>query len=292
MRRSGRLWIVWLAALVLAACASQPAAPPERPALWRATDGDTVVWVFGTIHLLPPGGTWLTGPVAQAVAASDTLITEIPPADANAQAAAFVRIARGRGLPPLAQRVAPDERAALAAAIAAAVTDAHVLDNLQTWAAALALTSGAANGLGATRQDAPEAVLERAFAGKPHAAFETFAGQLGVFAGLPEADQRRLLSAAIRGARDARADYARLLAAWRRGDVAAIAAEADRAFAGAPELRRALLTARNAAWADDLRRRAARPGTLFVAVGAGHLTGTDALPGLLSERGFRVARVQ
>ena len=84
----------------------------------------------------------------------------------------------------------------------------------------------------------------------------------------------------------------RLLSAWRRGDMQVIAAEFDRALTVAPELQQALVTQRNVAWADELKRRAARPGTILVAVGAGHMTGTSALPALLSARGFRVARVQ
>ena len=288
-----RRWLGWLLVLLaVAGCARTADAPAARPALWRATDGDTTIWLFGTIHLLPPDVRWNAGPVAKAIAQSDTLITEIPEADPAAQAAAFLKLARADGLPALAERVPPGERSALAAVVAAAGVPVATLDRMTTWGAALALTSGAARGLGATREAAPEAALAAAFAGKHEAAFETFAGQLGIFAALPEAEQRQLLSAAVASARNAKGEYGRLLRAWRTGDTAAIADTFDRAFRGAPALPEALVTARNRAWADELKRRAALPGTLFVAIGAGHLVGGDALPALLSARGFRVARVQ
>lgn len=286
-------WLGWLLALLaVAGCAGTATAPLARPALWRATDGDTTIWLFGTIHLLPPGVRWNAGPVAQAIAQSDTLITEIPEADPTAQAAAFLKLTRADEASPLAERVPPGERSALAAAVAAAGVPAATLDRMTTWGAALALTSGMARGLGATRAAAPEAALAAAFARKKRAALETFAGQLTLFAKLSEADQRQLLIAVVQSTRDAKSAFARLLAAWCAGDAAAIAATFDRAFRAAPGLQAALVTPRNRAWADELTHRAALPGTLFAAVGAGHLVGHDALPALLSARGFRVARVQ
>lgn len=285
--------VAWLLALVaLAGCERAADAPAARPALWRASDGDTVIWLLGTIHLLPPDVRWQAGPVRRAIANPDTLITEIPAGDPAAQGAAFLKLARADGLPPLAARVSAAERPVLAEAVAASGVPASTLDRMTSWGAALTLAAGAARGVGATQAAAPEAVLAHAFAGRRHVAFESFAGQLGVFAALSEDDQRRLLAASIRGARDAQAEYDRLLAAWTSGDAAAIERSSAAAFGDAPGLRRSLLTARNIAWADDLKRRAARPGGYLVAVGAAHMVGTDGLPALLSQRGFRVARMQ
>ena len=279
------------AALALAGCARQAEAP-ARPALWRATDGDTVIWLFGTIHLLPSGERWQQGAVAKAIAESDTLITEIPEGDPQAQAVAFLKLARATGLPPIGQRVPADHQAQLAKAIAASGVPESTLDRMTTWGAALALGSGMARGVGGTREAAPEAVLAAAFKGKRHEAFESFAGQLGLFAALPEAAQRQLLEGTLKSGADPATAYRELLTAWRAGDPAALERAFNEAFASAPELRAALLTNRNRAWADDLARRAANPGTLLVAVGAGHMVGNDGLPALLSARGFRVARMQ
>lgn len=283
--------MLFCAALGLAGC-TREAAPPARPALWRATDGDTVIWLFGTIHLLPPGMRWQEGPVAKAIAESDTLITEIPEGDPQAQAAAFLKLARSDKLPPIRQRVAATDQGSLADAIAAAGVPERTLDRMTSWGAALALGSGMARGLGGTREAAPEAVLAAAFNGKRHEAFETFGGQLGVFVALPEAAQRQLLTEALKAGANPAAEYQRLLTAWCTGDPAALEHAFNEAFAGTPELRAALLTNRNRAWADDLARRAVSPGTILVAVGAGHMVGSEGLPALLSARGFRVARMQ
>ena len=82
------------------------------------------------------------------------------------------------------------------------------------------------------------------------------------------------------------------MSAWRRGDVAELA----RAFADDPEftpaLRDLILRQRDRAWTDVIARRLARPGTVFVAVGAGHLVGPDSVQAMLAARGIKATRVQ
>jgi uncharacterized protein YbaP (TraB family) len=61
---------------------------------------------------------------------------------------------------------------------------------------------------------------------------------------------------------------------------------------GNPELRDTLLRQRNQRWAAWIQRRLQRPGTVFVAVGAGHLAGGDSVPAMLAEAGLKVERLQ
>ena len=48
---------------------------------------------------------------------------------------------------------------------------------------------------------------------------------------------------------------------------------------------------RNARWADWVAARMAQPGTVFVAVGAGHLAGKGSVQTLLAEKGLKAERV-
>jgi uncharacterized protein YbaP (TraB family) len=59
-----------------------------------------------------------------------------------------------------------------------------------------------------------------------------------------------------------------------------------------PELRDALLARRNANWAGWVERRMTQPGSVMVAVGAGHLAGDGSVQDMLKRRGYRVTRVQ
>ena len=90
------------AALALSGCGHRCGA---RPPLWRVSDRDTTVWLLGTVHLLPPGVDWQTPTVTRAIAGSDALWLETPPAAVADEAAAFDRAAVGKHLPPVAARL-------------------------------------------------------------------------------------------------------------------------------------------------------------------------------------------
>ena len=51
------------------------------------------------------------------------------------------------------------------------------------------------------------------------------------------------------------------------------------------------MTDRNANWAEWVDKRLDKPGTVFVAVGTGHLAGKDSVQQLLSKRGIKSERV-
>jgi uncharacterized protein YbaP (TraB family) len=83
-----------------------------------------------------------------------------------------------------------------------------------------------------------------------------------------------------------------MLRAWLTGDVEAIAATFNRDLQNSPALKAALLTRRNWNWSQWIERRLASPGTVMVAVGAGHLAGDVSVQRYLESRGYRVRRVQ
>ena len=76
------------------------------------------------------------------------------------------------------------------------------------------------------------------------------------------------------------------------GDVKAIAKTFNAEFEASPELKDMLLRRRNANWSGWVERRMQQPGTVFVAVGSGHLAGDDSVVEMLKRRGYRVKRVQ
>ncbi|WNO53340.1 TraB/GumN family protein [Stakelama saccharophila] len=285
--------IACVGALALSACDRPQPQRQATPALWLASDGDTRIWLFGTIHLLPPGVAWRTPAVRDAIAEADTLLTEIPPADPEDRAGTFLRMARAEDLPPIAERLPGVDPALLDRAVSAAGTDRAALSRMKSWAAALVIATGAGKDSGATVADGAEAVLTRAFAraGKRHEALETLAGQFAIFDSLPETAQRSLLAESVRAAASGRADYARTLDAWASGDPARIEAAFRPLLADSPALEQALLIDRNARWTAEIARRMKQPGAVLVAVGAGHLAGPDSVPAMLRRRGIRVVRV-
>ena len=79
--------------------------------------------------------------------------------------------------------------------------------------------------------------------------------------------------------------------AWKRGDQAVFVRMLGQLKAASPDTYRMLFTERNERWADWIRARMQTPGTVFVAVGAGHLAGQDSLLVRLAERGLPSQRV-
>jgi uncharacterized protein YbaP (TraB family) len=292
-------WIRKLAiALGLAAAILLPQAAEAKgaPALWSVSDADTTVYLFGTIHLLPEKTNWRTEKFDAVVSGSQELVVETIVDDKNPTAlmSVLAKLAISPGQPPIAERVPAAKRPALAEAIKKSAIPPAAFDRMETWAAAFMLLGNQYRDLGLKAGEGVEAVLRSAFTtqGKPIGELETNAEQLGFFDALPEHAQRQLLEGAIEAPGDTSKEFARMLASWTKGDVAAIARSFNRDLSGSPELMNALIKRRNANWSKWIEERMAKPGQVMIAVGAGHLAGPGSVVDLLQRDGFKVRRVQ
>ena len=282
--------------LSMLAAAAPAAAAPAHPALWAVSDADTTVYLFGTIHLLPQDYQWRTAKFDQAIAKSNELVVEtiVDESNPHEMLGALASLAFSPGLPPIAQRVPPAKRTALEAAIKKSGIPRPSFDGMETWAAAFMLLGNQFKDMGLKSGAGVETVLRTAFTGngKSVGQLESNREQLGFFDGLPEAAQRSLLEGAIEEPKGMSKDFTQMLAAWGRGDVEAIAATFNRDLAVSPPLREALLRRRNANWSRWVEQRMTSPGSIMIAVGAGHLAGHDSLVDMLKKDGFKVRRVQ
>jgi uncharacterized protein YbaP (TraB family) len=300
IKRGARRGLAGLGAVALTACSTTPApAPPApagpKPALWKLADADTTIYLFGTIHLLPKGFAWRTPALDRAIAASDTLVLEtLIGSDPDTAAARMVELGVTKGLPPLAERVPPEKRAALEQLIASTKVPVKVLDRMETWAAALTLLAISFRNMGYDPDLGVEKGLEASYkaSAKPVSGLETIEQQFGFFDQLSEEAQRTFLIGILDAPAEARAEFEAMLKAWAAGDTEEIAATFDSETALMPELREVLMRKRNAAWAEWLEKRLEEPGTVMVAVGAGHLVGRDSVQAMLKQRGLEARRVQ
>jgi uncharacterized protein YbaP (TraB family) len=280
----------------LAGLSAAPASARDRPALWEVSDRDTTVYLFGTIHLLPKNVQWRSPKFEKALARSQSLVVETIVDDKNPQAftRTFAGMAFRQGLPPILDRVSPAKRAQLEAAIAKTGQPLSRFDQMETWAVAFAILGPQFQQLGLSTADGVEVVLRGIFAqaGKPIEQLETNSEQLGLFDTLPEAAQRALLEGSVESPGDMRTQFNGMLSAWTRGDIDAIARTFNEEMASSPDLRDALIRRRNYNWSNWIARRMAAPGTVFMAVGAGHLAGPDSVQLYLQSHGYRVKRLQ
>lgn len=266
------------------------------PAVWMVRDSDTVIYIAGTIHMLPEGLDWRNGPIVDAIAQSGELVTELSPAElAEAQRIAPAYFYGIKSEPPT-QRFVPELQAEYRRIAASNLPRQFDRDRLDDWALALLMAQTVAVQAALDGDNGMDNALidEFSAAGRPLSGIERAAEQFAQFDAIPASEQRTMLNRLMREIAAGRAKD-RLLEtvdAWARGDVEALAATVARDAALAPAAHRLLLTDRNRRWADWTQRRMQRPGTLLLAVGAGHLAGPDSLLAMLDARGITPQRLR
>ncbi|WP_144094835.1 TraB/GumN family protein [Croceicoccus sediminis] len=287
-----RLFALLLAPLVLllAGCGSS-----AEPALWRvdaadAPDGaEPAGWLFGTIHALPRTTQWHGETLDNALANAGVLMVEIENLDTSESQRIFQQLAVDPALPPLSERVSPVYRDELAEVLDEAGASEENFHYVETWAAALTLSSM----LQQRSTLDPEFGVDKTLIAdwtKPIIGFETTEEQLRIFDQLSGDEQQDLLETFVDQV-DTIGPYD-LSNAWSAGDADKLAGLMDMGFNASPELRAALLSRRNARWIGRIVGQLQDGKKPFVAVGAGHIGGDDGLIALLQARGWKVTRIQ
>jgi len=288
------------AALLAPACAHVPpaavAAPAvSGPALWKVADRDTTIYLFGTVHALPKDVPWMRGAIGPALAASDTLVTEVDLA-AQDQAAMQTLIMKTGILPPgenLRGLLTPEQKAEYETARSKRGMPVEAFVQFEPWYASLMFALIPLAKAGIVGDNGVEKGLDTAAGdGKKHAALETVEYQLSIFDSLPREAQIDYMMKTIEGSDDIKALLDAMMAEWLEGDADALAKLMNEDMDGEQALMERLLWQRNRAWADWVVKRLDTPGTVFVAVGAGHLAGEKSVQADLEAKGVTVSRVQ
>ena len=257
---------------VATAAPSAPAA--ASPAMFVVRDADTTIYLFGTFHALDGRSEWFAHAVGDAFDRSNELVLETLIPNAAASAAP---------LPP--PRPAFSNWSVAPSASFLATTR-------------MAIRAGRSRGMQV--DNGADMVLRRAAeaAGKPVGGLETIESQLTMFTHLPselrEAAPPRAgepVATTVTAMENLSDAMAEMQAAWKRGDQSVFVRMLGELRSSSPETYRALFAARNARWADWVSARMETPGAVFVAVGAGHLAGSDSLLVRLAELGIESARV-
>ncbi|HVI06317.1 MAG TPA: TraB/GumN family protein [Sphingomicrobium sp.] len=267
-----------------------------RPALWEVKDPDTTIYLFGTIHLLPDDLKWRTRAFDDAVAKSQQLIVETIVDQQHPQMVQQAEFSLGlrQGLPPIASRIPPSMVPKLRAAISKSGVPERFFDQMKTWLAAIQLLAVQFREMGLKGSHGPEEILRQQFLAdhKPIGELETNSEQFSYFDRMSEKAQRALLEGALESQEASDREFNGMLTSWSRGDVGKIAVTFNRELSEVPEIRKSLLQQRNANWAKWIEQRMTKPGTIMVAVGAGHLAGKDSVLEGLKRDGYKVRRLQ
>lgn len=266
-----------LACLLLGTAPARAETPgaDADPALWVVKDADTTIYLFGTVHVMKPGLSWFDEGVKKAFDASDELVTEmIEPEPATMQQLVMNKAIDQSGK-TLSAKLDEGLRARYHKAMADAGLPSQAFDPFEPWFATVTLSILPLKKLGYDAESGAEKVLTAAAkqAGKKLEGLETAEQQLGYFDAMPEAVQLHYLEVVVDELPEYQPKLEAMMASWAKGDSDALAEQMNEGMEKTPELATILLDQRNARWAEWIRTRLDQPGTVFVAVGAGHLAG-------------------
>lgn len=278
----------------------QPEAIEADPALWVLSDEDSTVYLFGTVHILPPELDWHTEEIRTAFAEAGTLYLEADVLSPEAQAQMQAMIPQ-LGLLPAGQQLTTmmseealahlDQIAARLGAPAQAIRAA--IDPLQPWLASLQIAVAQMQAAGYDPQSGVEQVLnaEAQAAGMAFGYFETAEEQLGFLSSLPLETQLADFETGLEQAVENPDMLDDLVAAWAAGDMDALDAIMNSEMREASaDLYALLIVQRNRNWIPLIVEILDGEGTAFVAVGAAHMPGEAGVINLLREQGHTVTR--
>ncbi len=194
---------------------------------------------------------------------------------------------------PLSSLLTEDQNKRLNAAGAKYGLPPNGLDPFKPWMAGLTLSVLPLMQSGFDVNSGVETVItaEAKAGGKTVRAFETAEQQLRFFDGLPLDLQIEFLMSSVDGAEEGAKMLDTMVAGWAKGDTAVLEkAMVDDMRADYPEFYKVIIIDRNEAWAVTIEEMLKGSGTVFIAVGAGHLVGPDSVQALLKKRGITAYR--
>ena len=286
------------AAMVFLFAGSALAAEAEKatPAMWRAADADTEIFLLGTFHILPKNVQWRTAAFETAFNASDIVYFEVEADAADVQSKTLgVMMTEGfnanGGM--LTDMLDVGDAAALREIVTSLGLPFQGVNPMRPWNAFLTLSVQFIVQQGFDPGSGVDSVLlaEARTKGKELRFFETIGEQLALFTGLAPETEKKLLELTIRDWDNQTESFDDLYYAWRTGDAAALDAQLNDVMRDqAPEVFERLLVTRNEAWADEIERiMTSDKGAVFIAVGAAHLVGDRSVQSILKPRGIEFA---
>ncbi|MGD0736764.1 MAG: TraB/GumN family protein [Terracidiphilus sp.] len=282
-------------ALLVGALLISASATFAEPALWVVKGPHATVYLFGSVHALKKDVPWRSAKIDAAIQQSGSLWLEVP------------NIEDTKALQPLILQLGVDQEHPLSSKLTkeqAALLDKiakdmgipggeTAMEPLKPWLAAVTLSAAPMMKAGFDLHSGVEEVLKPEFdkAGKPVKGFETAEQQLHFFADLPDKEQLDYLNSELNDFDQAAETFKKTVTAWYAGDETAL----DQIFSAEfrdkyPNLYQILIVKRNQDFASQIDGLLKGDGTVFVAIGAGHLVGRDSVPVMLEKMGYKVVR--
>jgi len=282
-------------AALVAAYALAPLHAQNRDFIWRASRGQSVVYLVGSVHLLSKDYYPLSPALDKAFKETDLLVEELHLGQ-MAQVESQMTILM-RGMLPSGQTldktVSPATFALVSERVKSLGLPIEPLSRFKPWALALTLlglewqAAGFDADLGLDKHFYDQAVA----AGKEVQGLETIEFQISQFDEMSMEEQDRMLASTLRELETEKAAVTTLANAWKAGDAPTVEKIVLQELRKEPGMYQRLLADRNRTWMPKIEALFSRKGRSFVVVGAAHLVGPDGLLALLKAKGYAIEQL-
>jgi uncharacterized protein YbaP (TraB family) len=283
----GRKTYRWLLALSLFGCLTANAGSP----VWVIHGDHNTVYLAGSVHLLKADDSKLPPAFDRAYGGSKAIVMELALDKVDPMAAATWMLEHGtlKEGTTLKETIGDDRYRRVTAECERLGVPMEAADMLQPWSLGLQLLEMQYMQLGFDAEQGVEQQLQhRAQAdGKAISGLETMDEQLGVLQGMSYSDQARFLDLVVTEMHDVEGETQSVVAAWRAGDSAKLAALLSDEYKSFPALYRLLVSDRNKHWVPQIERLLKGNEDYFVVVGALHLVGDGGLLELIRRDGYK-----
>lgn len=274
---------------------AKPAAKPagDTPALWRIATPKGQIHLFGSFHLLPPDVAWRTPAVARAMEQARVVVFETDITEGKRAEAVQPLLARYgllRNDETLDKILPPKLHAELEKTAEGFKLPMASLNTMRPWLVSVLLGVQFIISQGYDPTKGVDQQIHAFATGKNKVigALESLEEQVQVFSQIPREQEVELLGVTLRQIREMPGLLNDTLAAYRKGDVAALERMLNLGLNEVPALRQRLLKERHDNWLPQIEELMARGGNVFIVVGAAHLAGPDSLIAMLRAKGIKV----
>lgn len=273
--------------------AAAPVAANAAPALWQVSDGDSKVWLFGSIHVLKPDVEWRTPAFDETLKQADQVYFEADIGPLGQLGLVIQSLKMALAKPePWSAKLSIDETDQVTRALERLGLTLPQLLSYPPWLAGAMVEETAVEKHGYQPALGVDSILQAELPKERKAYFETAVEQMGMLAAEPVDRQVARFVQTVGALDKLPAQLDAMTKSWADGkgeDLASQIADdptMDEAFA------QTMVRDRNAKWVASIEGLLADNHQDLIIVGAAHLSGEGSVIDLLGKAGFTVERIQ
>lgn len=274
-----------------------PGSALAAPALWRIADTDNAVWLFGSVHMLPPDLEWRTELFDKVIEKSELVYFETTMDPATIESVARITTDFGFYAPgtSLADHVDDPQFEQIDAVLQPFGLSASAMSRVQPWFMAFMIDGIAAVGASFNPAFGVETILQAEVPTDLQFSLESGEAVMQGIATQPIDIQVDFLVSTLENYSSSGvvSDMFRdLVDTWADGDQAKLEELVSVSLPPDGEMTRILLADRNQSWVEPIVQLIEGSSDAIVIAGAAHFVGDMGVLSLLEDRGYSVERIQ